>query len=132
MFFLCFPFFSFLLPFSFLSFPLLSFLFLSFPFLLSFLFSFLCIFLSSFLSFFLSFFNPLPDDKILHCSELKQIADDILILSQTSPCFYVGYLQYKYFENTVGKGEIAHNEHFPFSHSVFYPIGQFSTIFLQI
>ena len=31
-------------------------------------------------------------------------------LSQTSPSFYV--LQYKSFENTVGKGEIAGNEHF--------------------
>ena len=28
-------------------------------------------------------------------------------------------LQYKSFENTVGKGEIARNEQFLFSHSVF-------------
>ena len=34
-----------------------------------------------------------------------------LILSQTSPCFYVSAV-YKSFENTVGKEEIAHNEQF--------------------
>ena len=33
-----------------------------------------------------------------------------LSLSQTSPGFYV--TQYKSFENTVGKGEIARNEQF--------------------
>ena len=33
--------------------------------------------------------NPLPDDMILDWSKLKQIADDILTLSQTSPGFYV-------------------------------------------
>ena len=33
------------------------------------------------------------------------------ILSQTSPVFYVSASLYKSFENTVGKGEIAHNEH---------------------
>ena len=37
-------------------------------------------------------------------------------------------LLYKSFENTVGKGEIARNEQFLFSHSVFYPIGELSTI----
>ena len=36
-------------------------------------------------------------------------------------------LQYKSFENTVGKGEIAHN--FSFSHSVFYWLGKLSGIF---
>ena len=34
--------------------------------------------------------------------------DTSLTLSQTSPGFYV----FKSFENTVGKGEIAHNEQF--------------------
>ena len=39
-------------------------------------------------------------------------------------------LKYKSFENTVGKGEIAHNEQFllyPIS-SVFYPLGELFTI----
>ena len=36
-----------------------------------------------------TYVNPLPDDKILEWSKLKQIADHILTLSQTSPGFYV-------------------------------------------
>ena len=32
-------------------------------------------------------------------------------------------LQYKSFENTAGKGEIAQTSNFSFSHSVFYPFG---------
>ena len=35
-------------------------------------------------------------------------------------------LQYKAFENTVGKAEIACN--FSFSHCVFYPFGELSAI----
>ena len=35
-------------------------------------------------------------------------------------------LQYKSFENTVGKGDIARNEH-----NVFYPFGELSTIFIK-
>ena len=38
-------------------------------------------------------FNPLPDDKILDWSKLKQIADHILKLSQTSLGFYVSVVQ---------------------------------------
>ena len=55
--------------------------------------------------------NPLPDDKILDWSILKQIADNILTHSHT-----MTPLGNKPFENTVGKGEIARN-------SVFYPFG---------
>ena len=41
------------------------------------------------------------------------MADKILLtLSQTSPCFYVSAAEVSKFENTVGKGEIAHNEQF--------------------
>ena len=40
-------------------------------------------------------------------------------------------LQYKSFENTVGKGEIARNSNFSFSHSVFYPSGEVSGIFIK-
>ena len=45
-------------------------------------------------------------DEILLCSGVKYV----LTLSQTSPGFYC--LQYKPFENTEGKGEIARNEQF--------------------
>ena len=38
-------------------------------------------------------------------------------------------LRYKSFENTVGKEEIAPNNLFSFSHSVFYLFGEFSAIF---
>ena len=36
------------------------------------------------------------------------------------------------FENTLGKGEIAHNGNFFFSHSFFYPFGKLSTIFINL
>ena len=44
----------------------------------------------------------------------------VLTLSQTSPGFYS--LQYKSFENTVGKGEIARNEQFLLFPQCFSPI----------
>ena len=40
-------------------------------------------------------------------------------------------LQYKSFENTVGKGEIARNEQFLLFPSVFYPFGELSSISIQ-
>ena len=36
--------------------------------------------------------------------------------------------QYKSFENTFGKGEIAQMSNFSFCHSVFYPFTELSTI----
>ena len=56
-------------------------------------------------------FNPLPDDKILDRSKLKQSADDNFKLDENSRKFS------KWVENTVGKGEITST--FSFSHSVF-------------
>ena len=44
----------------------------------------------------LTVINPLPDDKSLDWSKLKQSADD----------------NFELVENTVGKGEIAHYEQF--------------------
>ena len=41
-------------------------------------------------------------------------------------------LQYKSFENTMGKGEIACNEQFLLFPSVFYPFGEFSSISLDL
>ena len=50
--------------------------------------------------------NPLPDDKILDWSKLKQSADDNYEFDVNSKNFS------KLEENTVGKGEIAHYEQF--------------------
>ena len=41
-------------------------------------------------------------------------------------------LQYKSFEITVGKGEIAVTSNFSFSHSVFYPFGDISAFFIKL
>ena len=45
----------------------------------------------------------------------------LLILSQTSPGFYVSAV-YMSFENTVGKGEIARNEQFLLFPQCFLPV----------
>ena len=52
------------------------------------------------------FFNPLPDDKILDWSKLKQSADDNFKFDENSRKFS------KWVENAVGKGEIACYEQF--------------------
>ena len=52
------------------------------------------------------FFNPLPDDKILDSSKLKEFADDKFKFDET------GRRLSKRVENTVGKGEIACYEQF--------------------
>ena len=41
-------------------------------------------------------------------------------------------LQYKSFENTVGKEEIARTSNFSFSPSVFYSFGDFSAVFIKL
>ena len=40
-------------------------------------------------------------------------------------------LQYKSFENTMEKGEIARDEQFLLSHSVFYQFGELSATFFK-
>ena len=50
--------------------------------------------------------NPLPDDKILDSSELKEFADDNFKFEEN------GRKLSKWVENTVGKGEIARYEQF--------------------
>ena len=52
-------------------------------------------------------FNPLPDNKILDRSKLKQSADDNFESDENSIKFS------KRVEDTVGKGEIARYEQFP-------------------
>ena len=54
-------------------------------------------------------------------------SEEHLTLSQTSPC-----LQYKSFENTVGKGEIARNEQFLLFPLCFLPVGRTLCHFHQI
>ena len=50
--------------------------------------------------------NPLPDNKILDFSKLKEFADNV------SNLFQNGRKLSKWVENTVGKGEIARYEQF--------------------
>ena len=52
------------------------------------------------------FFNPLPDDKILDSSKLKEFADDNFKFDEN------GRKLSKQVENTVGKEEIARYEQF--------------------
>ena len=52
------------------------------------------------------YINPLPVDKILDGSKLKQSADDNFKFDENSRKFS------KWVENTVGKGEIARYEQF--------------------
>ena len=59
------------------------------------------------------FFNPLPDDKILDWSKLKQFADYNFKFDENSKKFS------KRVENSVGQGENARYEQFLLSHSVF-------------
>ena len=49
---------------------------------------------------------PLPDDKFLNWSKLKQSADDNFKFDENSIKFF------KWVENSVGKGEIARYEQF--------------------
>ena len=51
-------------------------------------------------------FNPLPNDKILDSSELKEFADDNFKFVENGRKFSTRI------ENTVGKGEIARYEQF--------------------
>ena len=57
--------------------------------------------------------NPLPDDKILDWSKLKQSADDKFEVDVNSRKFS------KLVENTVGKGEVARHEQFLLFPTVF-------------
>ena len=57
--------------------------------------------------------NPLPDDKILDRSKLKQSADDNFKFDENSRKFF------KRVENTVVKEKLLIRSNFSFSHSVF-------------
>ena len=62
----------------------------------------------------------LVNRQILHWSKLKAFAFELTLTQIFEKLFYLfpkqalvfTYLQYKLFKNTVGKGEIAHNEQF--------------------
>ena len=58
-------------------------------------------------------FNPLPDNKILDWSKLKQFANDNFKFDENNRKFS------KWVENTVGKGEIARYEQFLLSPQCF-------------
>ena len=45
--------------------------------------------------------------------------------------WFLTCLRYKSFEIIVGKGEIARNNNFSFSQSVFYPFGELCAIFIK-
>ena len=51
-------------------------------------------------------FNPFPKQQILEASKVKEFADNTFSLDDN------GRTSSKAIENTVGKGEIAHNEQF--------------------
>ena len=61
--------------------------------------------------------------------EIYTIIRFSLLLTLTKQALVFTCLQYKSFENIVGKGEIACNKNFSFSPSVFYPLGELSAIF---
>ena len=59
--------------------------------------------------------------------------DEIIVQHYTEQALVFTCLQYKSFENTVGKGEIAGNQHFVFlPHNVFYPIKERNQHFSSI
>ena len=58
-------------------------------------------------------FNPFPKQQLLDSSKLKEFADDNFEYDENGRKFS------KWVENTVRKGEIAHQEPFLLSHSVF-------------
>ena len=77
--------------------------------------------------------NLLPHDKILDQTKSKAFADDKLnVTKMIIPVFdrvenivgkrEIACLHYKFFENTVGKGEIARNEQFLLFPQCFQPI----------
>ena len=51
-------------------------------------------------------FNPFPNNNILDHSKLKEFADDNFKVDENCIKFY------NWVENTVGKGEIAHDKQF--------------------
>ena len=51
-------------------------------------------------------FNPLPTDKIIDQSKMKDLADDKINMTQTL------HFVLEKVENIVGKGENAGNQHF--------------------
>ena len=71
-------------------------------------------------------------EKILGKGENNGIQHIFPLLTLSQQALVFTHLQYKSFENTVGKGAIARYEQFFFSQSVFYPFGELSAIFIQL
>ena len=76
------------------------------------------------------YFNPLPDDKILDWSKIKQSADDILTLSPNEPWFLRVYGT-SLLKTLWEKTKLLLMSNFFFSHSVFYPFIEISAILIK-
>ena len=75
--------------------------------------------------FFVMFVQPFPKQQILHCPKLKELEDNNSKFNGNGRKFS------KWVENTVGKGEIAHNKQFlPFPRCFFnpFPNDKFQTL----
>ena len=56
---------------------------------------------------------------------------DVLTLSPRSPCFYLSAVQKKSFKTLWEKEKLLLTSNFSFSHSVSFPFGELSTIFIK-
>ena len=81
------------------------------------------VYISVALSSFMTLISPFILKKHQQLTEVNPFPKQALIFT----C-----LQCMSFENTVGKSEIARNEQFFLSHSVFYPFGELSAIFIKV
>ena len=63
---------------------------------------------------------------IIYTSSFVVLMALSLLLSQTSPCFYVSAVLV-FFENIVGKGEIVRDEQF----LLFFPFGELTPIYIN-
>ena len=79
-------------------------------------------------------FNPLSDDKILDWSKFKQVADDILTLSQTSSVFFFFFFRVcsrGIFRTLWEKEKLLVSSNLSFSQIALYPFGELSGIFIK-
>ena len=71
----------------------------------------------------------------LECFHLHPSSDDNQRLGQNLPfpkeALVFMCLQFKFFENTLEKEKLLLTNNFSFSHSVFYPFGEVSIIFVE-
>ena len=68
-------------------------------------------------------------DLLVFCIQISLQLAALWTLTRSQTALVFMCLQYKSFENTVGKGKLLVTSNFSFSHSVFYPLGELSAIF---